>query len=238
MVERSAASTALSPRFPRATIVGTQADCRLKKERFSISIVPLKVSPSEKAARAPATTGVCVGRELAALVEQTHDRLREHRRDRARRKEQEADLAQAERDGLAEADRVAAGGEARQAREEHGRDGDREHSLREHVDAKGGVDRTRRELRVDEARGEERVDDEVEVDEPDRERHGQHERENPLDRRVAQVDDRADAAVAAAQPPDRGDHLDDRPRQNAARVHVELGLLALETGDENERARR
>ena len=42
----------------RAIAVGTQFDCRLKKARLSISIQPLKTSPSENAASAPATTGV------------------------------------------------------------------------------------------------------------------------------------------------------------------------------------
>ncbi len=53
------ASTALSTRLPSAIEVGTQGDWRLKNDRFSISIVPLNVSPSAKAASAPATTGVC-----------------------------------------------------------------------------------------------------------------------------------------------------------------------------------
>ena len=57
--KRIAASTAFSTRFPSATQVGIHGDCRLKKERLSMSIVPLNVSPSAKAASAPATTGVC-----------------------------------------------------------------------------------------------------------------------------------------------------------------------------------
>ena len=39
--------------------VGPQGICRLKNARFSISIIPLKVSPSENAASAWATTCVC-----------------------------------------------------------------------------------------------------------------------------------------------------------------------------------
>ena len=41
--------------------VGTHGACRLKKARLSISIIPLNVRPSEKAASAPATTVVWPG---------------------------------------------------------------------------------------------------------------------------------------------------------------------------------
>jgi hypothetical protein len=47
--------------LPSATHVGVHGDLRLKKARFSISIVPLKVSPSANAASAAATTGVWAG---------------------------------------------------------------------------------------------------------------------------------------------------------------------------------
>ena len=60
-----------------ATRVGTHGACRLKKARLSISIIPLNVSPSEKAASAPATTVRLAGLERAALVEQPDDRLGE-----------------------------------------------------------------------------------------------------------------------------------------------------------------
>ena len=49
----------MSARFPSATAVGIQFSCRLKNARFSISIAPLNVRPSENAASAPATTVVC-----------------------------------------------------------------------------------------------------------------------------------------------------------------------------------
>src|SRR5918995_1414463 len=64
------------------------------------------------------------------------------------------------------------------AGEEDGRHGDGEHSLREHVDPEGGIDRARGELRIDETRSEERVDDEVEVDEAETDRHGHHQHED------------------------------------------------------------
>jgi hypothetical protein len=190
-----------------------------------MSIVPLKVSPSEKAASAPATTGVW---------SEAHDRLREHHGDRACREKEEADLAQAERDRLPEACHVRPGGETREAREQHGGNGDGEHALRKHVDPEGGVDGARGEIRVDEPRREERVHDKVEVDEPDPKRHRKHQREHPLHRRVAQVEDGPDAPVPAAQPPDWRDGLDDRADKDPAGVHVELGLFALEPWDEED----
>ena len=106
----------------------------------------------------------------------------------------EGDLAQAERDRVAEAVHVVARGEARQAREEHRRDRDREHPLREHVDPEGGVDRARRELRIDEARGEERVDERLKLIRPRPIVTGHHQHEDAADGRVAPVDHDAGAA--------------------------------------------
>ena len=57
----------------------------------------------QNAASAAATTGVWSRRELAALVEQPHDRLGEHGGGDARRHEQEGDLAHADGHGAAEA---------------------------------------------------------------------------------------------------------------------------------------
>ena len=111
----------------------------------------------------------CLARpEVAALVDEANDRLGEHRREDARRHEQKCDLPQAEPDCRAKTVEVTPGGEARQGREEHGRDGDREHALRQHVDPEGTVDRGRRQLRVDQPRGEHRVDDRIEGSTPGR----------------------------------------------------------------------
>ena len=144
------------PRLPSAIAVGTQGDCRLKNARLSISIVPLNVRPRVNAANAPATTCGLVRGEGAALVDEPNDRDRENGGDRARREKQEADLAEPHRDGLAEAVDVAARREPRESREEHRGDRDREHSLRQHVDPKRGVDRARRDVRVDQLGGEDR----------------------------------------------------------------------------------
>ena len=64
------------------------------------------------------------GSEVAALVEQPHDRLGEHGADCARRYEQERDLPEAGRDRRAEAIVVPAGRESRERGKEHGRDRD------------------------------------------------------------------------------------------------------------------
>ena len=101
----------------------------------------MKTSPTENAASAPATTGVWSARELAALVDEARDRLGQHRGDEPGGDQQEADLAYAGVDGPAETGHVAPRGEAGERREEHGRDGDGEDPLREHVQAEREVDR-------------------------------------------------------------------------------------------------
>ena len=107
----------------------------------------------------------------------------------AGRDEQERDLAQPAVERAAEPAMSSARGEPRERREEHGGHRDGEDALREHVQAERLVDRRRRELGVEEPRREERVDEEVHVDEPDRERHREHQHEDALDSGVAPVDD-------------------------------------------------
>ena len=134
--------------------------------------------------------------EVLMLVEEPHDRGRQYRCRHARRHEQEADQPQAGADGVLEGAPVLARRVARQEREEDGRHRDREHALRQHVEAKGPHDRRRRDVRVQVVRREQLVDQGVDVDqtEPDRHRHHQHER--PLHRRVADVDHHVQPAVA------------------------------------------
>ena len=81
--------------------------------------------------------------------------------------------------------RVLAGGEAAQRREQDRRDRDAEHALGQHVDAERGVDRARR--LVGDERAERRVDQQVEVDEPEADRHRQHQPQHLADARVAEV---------------------------------------------------
>ncbi len=143
----------------------------------------------------PCDDSCLAGFELAALVEETDDRLGEDDRDHTCGNQQEGDLAQAGTDHAAEALQVVASSEPRERREEHRRDRDREHPLRKHVDAEGCVDRARREVRVDEPRREEGPDHGREVDEAEAERDGQHEHEDALDRGVPPVDRHAEPAV-------------------------------------------
>src|SRR5262245_34872557 len=85
-------------------------------------------------------------RELAALVDELDDRLREHDRHERRRNEQECDLAQAAVERAPQPAHVVPCSESCERREEHRGDGDREDPLREHVQAERLVDRRRREL--------------------------------------------------------------------------------------------
>ena len=171
----------------------------LKNARLSSSIAPLNASPSENAARHEATTAVLVRREAAVLVEQPHDRRRERRADRGGRDQQERDLAQARADERAEARPVAGRRAPRERREEHGRHGDREHALRQHVDAERLVDGGRAESLVDAGR-EPRVDEQVEVDQAEAERDRQHQREDALHGLVARVAEPARCARGGASP--------------------------------------
>jgi len=175
-----------------------------------------------KAASAPATTVVWWRGELAALVEQPDDRLREHCADHACRDEHERDLTKPARDRPAERIHVPTRRQTRERRKENSRDGDGEHPLGEHVNAKGLVDRRRGETRVDEARRKEGVDQRVDVDQPETERDRDHQLERLRDGRVAPVDHEPQPVVAAAQPRHRQQHLHERPREDRRRVDVEL----------------
>jgi len=142
-----------------------------------------------------------------------------------------------ERNGVPEAVQVCARGEARKPREQHGRDCDGEHPLGEHVDAESRVDRAWRETRIDEPRREERVDDEVEVDEPEPDRHGDHQDEHAADRRVSPVHDEAESSVEAPKPRERQQHLDQRADHDRDRVDVELCVERFRARDAEDEAR-
>ena len=90
-----------------------------------------------------------------------------------------------------------AGGHAAERREQHGGHRDAEQSLGQHVDAEGVVDRARRFL-VDE-RAEGRVDELVEVDDPQADRHRQHQHEHLADARVVPVERELQAEVDARE---------------------------------------
>jgi hypothetical protein len=111
-----------------------------------------------------------------------------------------------------------------EAGEEHRGDRDREHPLREHVDPECGIDRAGRQVRIDEPRGEERVDYEVEVDEAEPDRHRQHQDEHAPHGRIAPVEGESQPVVQPVEPGQRQEHLDDRPDHDRDRVDVELGV--------------
>ena len=193
-----------------------------------MSIHPLNTSPMENACKHWATITVSSARELAALVHEADDRLREDDRQEPGGHEEERDLAQASVEGTTQAGRVAACGEARERREEHRRHGHGEDALREHVQAERLVDRGGCKLGIEEPRREERVDEEVHVDEPDRERDRQHQDENALDRRIAPVDDHRQPAVETTQPRDRQEELHERPENDDAGIEVQLRALVVD----------
>ena len=112
--------------------------------RVSSRFTPANGSENENQNSAVETRSVECGAERAVLVDERDDRRREHERERRRGDQQQADLAHAGPQQSAQAGDVAARGEAAERREQHGRERDAEHPLRQHVDAERGVDRARR----------------------------------------------------------------------------------------------
>ena len=171
-----------------------------------------------------------VGLERAALVEQPDDRLGENDRDHRGGDQEEVDLADAAGDRVAETVQVTAGREPRERREEHRCDRDREHPLRQHVDAEGLVDRARSDRRVDPRGRDERPDHRVDVDQPEAEHDRAHQLEDLLDHRISEVDRHPQPVVAAAQPRERQEQLEHRAEDDRARVDVELRALRVGLG--------
>ena len=169
-----------------------------------------------------------VGSELSALVDEAHDRLREDDREQAGGHEEEGDLAHSTVEGAPEPGHIAARCEASERREEHRRHSDREDALREHVQPERLVDGRGCELRVEQPRREQRVDQEVHVHEADRQRDRQHQDEHALDGRIAPVDDHRQPAVEPAQPRDRQEELYERADHDHRRVQVELRALVVD----------
>ncbi len=160
--------------------------------------------------------------ERAALIDEPHDRRREHCGERGSRDQQEVDLAHAVRHRVAQVRQVAVRREARERREQDGRERDAEHPLRQHVDAERGIDRARR--LVGHERAERRVDQQVEVDHAEPDRHRQHQAEDAQDARVAPVDRPLEVEADAPEHRQRHQQLHERAGQHAERVRVELVL--------------
>ena len=80
------------------------------------------------------------------------------------------------------------------------------------------------ELRVDQTRREEGVDQRVEVDEAEAERDRDEQDECLLDRGVAPVDHHVQAVVASAEPGEGEKHLHERPQEHGPGVDVQLSV--------------
>ncbi len=171
---------------------------------------------------------------MPALVQDADDRLGEHRHHDGGRREEQRDLANPDRDGVGERVQIAARREPRKGREEHRRDRDGEDSLRQHVDEERLLNRRRREQRIDEASGEERVDDRVDVDQAEPERDRNHQLQHAAHGRIAPVEHDLQPllpTLEAAQPRERQEHLNDGRDEDRARVDVELRVDAVHLRD-------
>ena len=177
---------------------------------------PVERQPEAERGEARGDRGRLGRGERAALVDQAGDRLGQHCGDDARRHEQERDLPEPERARAPEAVQVVPRREARERREEHGRDRDGEHALRQHVDAERRIDR-RRGVLADQPAADHAVDERVDVDQAEPERDRQHHLEDALDGRVAPVDHHLQPAVPPAQPGERQQELHDRPERGSTR---------------------
>ena len=131
---------------------------------------------------------------------------------------------------------VVASGEPGQAGKEDRRDGDREHSLREHVDPKRRVDRGRRDLRIDEAAREEASIDAVEVDEAEPERTGSISTKTRRTAGSRQSMTARRRSSSPAQPRQRQQELDHGPDQDRAGVDVQLRVLGARARDADQEA--
>ena len=154
--------------------------------------------------------------EAAMLVEQLHDRLGQRDRDGRGRQQQEDDRAAAVGDRAREAGDVAAGSQPRDLGEQHLRDGDREQALRQHEQAEGEVEVGHRVAGG--VGGDQQVDRQVDVDQPQAQRHGHHQPQDPAHLGVAEPEVEGQALAAAAQQRQRDQELDDRRQQHADRV--------------------
>ena len=126
---------------------------------------------------------------------------------------------------------LAAGGEAGQGREEHGRDRHREDPLRQLVDAERLVDRRRR-LVADQA-AEEAVDQHVEVDQAEADRHRQHQQEDAAHVGVAPLEAPLELERRVAQVEGGDQELDQGADEDADRVGVDP-VLAVEVRNQED----
>ena len=195
--------------------------------RVSSRFAPANGSENENQNSASDTASVDAGVELAALVDEPRDRLREHERRRRGRDQQQRDLPHAGAARAAQAVEVAAGGEAADSAGNSTVATATENiALREHVDAeRASIARGASSVTSEPS---DRVDQQVEVDQPEADRHRQHQPQDLADARVAPVRRRS----CSWKPTRRstGRHITSCttvPGEHADRVRVEL-VRALE----------
>ena len=186
--------------FIAARPVGIQGRWSAKKVRVSSRLSPPKGRLTANQNSAIEIRCVECGVEVPVLVDQPHDRCASTIRNAA------AGISSRLiwRMPIASARRIASrrgAPPAAERREQHGRDGDAEHALRQHVDAERVVDRARRSG-VDE-RPEDRVDQLVEVDDPQADRDRQHQHEDLAARagRASRAGSCRRKSICSAPPP-------------------------------------
>ena len=169
--------------------------------------------------------GGLLGREFAALVDQPDHRRGEDKDGGGGGHEDEEDLAHPVGHRRPQVLNLAAGGEAGQGREEHGGDRHREDPLRQLVDPERLVHRRRR-LVADEA-AEEAVDQQVEVDQAEADRHRQHQQQDAAHVGVAPLEAPFEFERRIAQVEGRDHQLDQGADEDPDRVGVDA-VLAVE----------
>ena len=112
------ATSALTTRLAPASAVVAHARWRLKKVRENSRLTPWNGSEIDHQTSAVVTRSVASRPELAALVEQARDRLREHGHQHGAGDEQQADLPHAVGHRAAQVVRGAARGQASERREQ------------------------------------------------------------------------------------------------------------------------
>jgi len=157
-------TTASTTMFIAARRVGIHGRLRAKKARLSSRLTP--ANGRLKANQNSAVETRCV--ERAALVDEPGYRCGECEQEPGRGNQEQIDLADPVAYGLAHPGGVTTSRHTAQRRKQDRGHRDAEDALRKHVDPERLVDRPRR-LRGDE-RPEGRVDEQVEIDDPDAER--------------------------------------------------------------------
>ena len=213
--------------FSAASLVGIQGRWSAKKVRLRSRLTPAngRLHANQNSARRHQVRGE--RGEGPVLVDEPRDRRRQDRHQRRGRDQQQVDLADAVADRPAHPSDVAAVGHAAQRGEQHRRHGHAEDPLGQHVDPKRVVDRARG-VRGDQ-RAEARVEEDVEVDDPDAQRHREEQDPHLADPRIAPVERERWPELDLAQRKRDHQELHHRRQQPGDGVGVDR-VLAVETG--------